>query len=95
MGEAGEPRSGCPIDATIEMCGDRWSLFVLHDIIFGDRRYFRELQSINAFYSSILTAVVWLIVFLTQRDHDDRLSRGPEIAEQGMGPCCVTPLRSD
>jgi hypothetical protein len=36
MGEAGEPRSGCPIDATIEMFGDRWTLFVLRDIIFGD-----------------------------------------------------------
>ncbi|WP_426986134.1 winged helix-turn-helix transcriptional regulator [Pseudarthrobacter sp. Y6] len=45
MGEAYEPRSGCPIDATIEMYGDRWSLFVLRDIVFGDRRYFRELQA--------------------------------------------------
>ncbi|MET3176675.1 UNVERIFIED_ORG: DNA-binding HxlR family transcriptional regulator [Arthrobacter sp. UYCu721] len=45
MGEAYEPRSGCPIDATIEMYGDRWSLVVLRDIVFGDRRYFRELQA--------------------------------------------------
>ena len=45
MGEAYEPRSGCPINATIEVFGDRWSLLVLRDIIFGDRRYFRELQA--------------------------------------------------
>lgn len=45
MGEAYEPRSGCPIDATIEMFGDRWSMFVLRDIVFGDRRYFRELRA--------------------------------------------------
>jgi DNA-binding HxlR family transcriptional regulator len=45
MGEAGEPRSGCPIDATIEIFGDRWTLFVLRDIIFGDGRYFRELRA--------------------------------------------------
>jgi DNA-binding HxlR family transcriptional regulator len=38
MGEAGEPRSGCPINATIEAFGDRWSLIVLRDIVFGDRR---------------------------------------------------------
>jgi DNA-binding HxlR family transcriptional regulator len=44
MGEAYEPRSGCPINATIEVFGDRWSLLVLRDIVFGDRRYFRELQ---------------------------------------------------
>ena len=45
MGEARGPRSGCPINATIEVFGDRWSLLVLRDIIFGDRRYFRELQA--------------------------------------------------
>jgi DNA-binding HxlR family transcriptional regulator len=25
--------------------GDRWSLLVIRDIVFGDRRYFRELQA--------------------------------------------------
>jgi DNA-binding HxlR family transcriptional regulator len=25
--------------------GDGWSLLVLRDIVFGDRRYFRELQA--------------------------------------------------
>jgi DNA-binding HxlR family transcriptional regulator len=42
MGEANEPRSGCPINATIEVFGDRWSLLVLRDIVFGDRRYFES-----------------------------------------------------
>lgn len=41
---AGEPRSGCPINATIEVLGDRWSLLVLRDVMFGNRRHFRELQ---------------------------------------------------
>ena len=36
-------RSGCPINLTLEVLGDRWSLLVLRDIIFGDRRHFREL----------------------------------------------------
>jgi DNA-binding HxlR family transcriptional regulator len=36
MGQAYEPRSGCPINATIEVFGDRWSLLVLRDIVFGD-----------------------------------------------------------
>jgi DNA-binding HxlR family transcriptional regulator len=38
------PRSGCPINATVEVIGDRWSLLVLRDIMFGNRRHFRILQ---------------------------------------------------
>ena len=44
MSEAHVPRSGCPINAAIEVFGDRWSLLVLRDIVFADRGYFRELQ---------------------------------------------------
>jgi DNA-binding HxlR family transcriptional regulator len=36
-------RSGCPINMTVESLGDRWSLLVLRDIMFGNRRHFREL----------------------------------------------------
>jgi DNA-binding HxlR family transcriptional regulator len=36
-------RSGCPINLTLEVVGDRWSLLIIRDIIFGDRRHFREL----------------------------------------------------
>lgn len=39
------PRSGCPINAAVEAFGDRWSLLVLRDIMFGGRRHFRELQA--------------------------------------------------
>jgi DNA-binding HxlR family transcriptional regulator len=40
-----EPRSGCPINAAVEAFGDRWSLLVLRDVMFGNRRHFRELQA--------------------------------------------------
>jgi DNA-binding HxlR family transcriptional regulator len=36
-------RSGCPINLTIEVVGDRWSLLVIRDMMFGNRRHFREL----------------------------------------------------
>ena len=36
-------RSGCPINLTLEVLGDRWSLILIRDIMFGNRRYFREL----------------------------------------------------
>lgn len=45
MGEANQLRSDCPINAAVEVFGDRWSLLVLRDIVFGDHRYFRELQA--------------------------------------------------
>ncbi|WEK00007.1 MAG: helix-turn-helix domain-containing protein [Candidatus Sphingomonas phytovorans] len=38
-----DPRSGCPINLTIQTLGDRWSLIVIRDIMFGNRRHFRAL----------------------------------------------------
>jgi len=36
-------RSGCPINLTLEVVGDTWSLLVIRDMMFGNRRHFREL----------------------------------------------------
>ena len=36
-------RSGCPINLSVEVIGDRWSLLVIRDMMFGNRRYFGEL----------------------------------------------------
>jgi len=41
---ASEPRSGCPINAAVEVIGDRWSLLVLRDVMFANRRHFRVLE---------------------------------------------------
>ncbi|PBC06069.1 helix-turn-helix domain-containing protein [Mesorhizobium sp. WSM3860] len=51
-----EHRSGCPINLSLEVFGDRWSLIILRDIIFGGRRHFRELLngSIEGIASNIL-----------------------------------------
>jgi DNA-binding HxlR family transcriptional regulator len=49
-------RSGCPINLTLEVLGDKWSLIVVRDIMFGNRRHFRELltQSVEGIASNIL-----------------------------------------
>jgi DNA-binding HxlR family transcriptional regulator len=49
-------RSGCPINLTLEMLGDRWSLIVIRDVMFGNRRHYRELltQSEEGIASNIL-----------------------------------------
>src|SRR5215813_2872872 len=36
-------RSGCPINLTLEILGDKWSLLIIRDMMFGNRRHFREL----------------------------------------------------
>ena len=38
-----EHRSGCPINLSLEVLGDRWSLLIIRDIMFGRRRHFRAL----------------------------------------------------
>ncbi|MCP2297789.1 transcriptional regulator, HxlR family [Nocardia amikacinitolerans] len=49
-------KSGCPINMTVELLGDRWSLIVLRDIMFGGNTHFRELltASIEGIASNIL-----------------------------------------
>lgn len=42
-----EPRSGCPINQAVEVLGDPWAMLVLRDIMFGNRRHFRELVAEN------------------------------------------------
>lgn len=40
-------RSGCPINLTLDTFGDRWSLILLRDMMFGEARTFRALLSGN------------------------------------------------
>jgi DNA-binding HxlR family transcriptional regulator len=53
-----ERRSGCPINLAVEVLGDRWSLVVIRDMMFGNRRHFRELlqHSDEGIASNILAA---------------------------------------
>jgi len=49
-------RSGCPINLTLEQIGDRWSLIIIRDVMFGNRRSYGELlaQSEEGIASNIL-----------------------------------------
>ena len=53
-----EGRSGCPINMTMELLGDRWSVIVLRDVMFGGRTRFRELlnNSLEGIASNILAS---------------------------------------
>jgi len=71
-----EPRSGCPINAAVEAFGDRWTLLVLRDVMFGNRRNFRVLQtqSEEGIASNILS------------DRLKRLVEGGLLTRDGAGP---------
>ncbi len=50
-----EPRSYCPINLSLEIFGDAWTLLVLRDLMFAGKRHFREfLQSDERISSNIL-----------------------------------------
>jgi DNA-binding HxlR family transcriptional regulator len=68
-------RSACPVSLTLDTLGDRWSLIVLRDIMFGRNRTFRALLagSIEGIASNILA---------------DRLKR---LTENGLLTRCKDP----
>jgi DNA-binding HxlR family transcriptional regulator len=39
--------SGCPINLTLEVLGDRWSLIVIRDVMFGNRRHYGDLRRLS------------------------------------------------
>jgi DNA-binding HxlR family transcriptional regulator len=50
-----EHRSRCPINLSLEVLGDRWSLLILRDMMFAGKRHFREfLHSEEGISSNIL-----------------------------------------
>ncbi len=51
-------RSGCPINLATEALGDRWSIVLLRDIMFGDKRTFRDLltNSLEGIATNILAS---------------------------------------
>jgi DNA-binding HxlR family transcriptional regulator len=49
-------RSRCPIAYSLDVMGDRWTLLILRDLAFKDRRYFQDfLGSPERISSNILT----------------------------------------
>jgi DNA-binding HxlR family transcriptional regulator len=40
-------RSECPVNLTLEMLGDRWSLIVIRDVMFRNRRHYNDLLRLS------------------------------------------------
>jgi DNA-binding HxlR family transcriptional regulator len=83
-------RSGCPINLTLEQLGDRWSLIVIRDVMFGNRRSYGELlaQSEEGIASNILADRLKRLTalgLLTKRPDPDHRQKGTySLTEAGI-----------
>jgi DNA-binding HxlR family transcriptional regulator len=83
-------RSGCPINLTLEVLGDKWSLLVIRDLIFGNRRHFRELltKSEEGISSNILADRLKTLLdqgIITRADDPTHKQKGVySLTEQGI-----------
>jgi DNA-binding HxlR family transcriptional regulator len=83
-------RSGCPINLTLEVVGDKWSLLIIRDMIFGNRRHFREmlLKSEEGISSNILADRLKTLVeqgIITKADDPSHKQKAVySLTEQGI-----------
>lgn len=65
-------RSLCPINLSLEVFGDRWTLLIIRDMMFGGKRHFRELlQGEEGISTNILADRLRMLVeqgVITRRD---------------------------
>ena len=84
-----DKRSGCPINLSLEVFGDKWSLLILRDMIFGGKRHFRELlRSQEGISSNILADRLKMLVelgMLTKSDDPTHKQKAIySLTEQGI-----------
>ncbi len=48
-------RSGCPIAASLDLFGDRWTLVILRDVLLGGRQRFAELGADEGIATNVLS----------------------------------------
>ena len=83
-------RSGCPINLSLEVLGDRWSLLIIRDMMFGNRRHFRELltKSEEGISSNILADRLKTLLdenIITREDDPTHKQKGIySLTEQGI-----------
>jgi DNA-binding HxlR family transcriptional regulator len=83
-------RSGCAINLTLEAIGDKWSLLVIRDMMFGNRRHFRELltKSEEGISSNILADRLTTLLeqgIITWADDPSHKQKGIySLSEQGI-----------
>ena len=83
-------RSGCAINLTLEVLCDKWSLLIIRDIMFGNRRHYRELltKSDEGISSNILADRLKMLLeqgIITRQDDPSHKQKGIySLTEQGI-----------
>ena len=92
-------RSGCPINLSLEVLGDKWSLLIIRDMMFGNRRHFRELltKSEEGISSNILADRLKTLLdekIITREDDPTHKQKGNLFAD-GTGHRAAAGSRAD
>ena len=83
-------RTGGPINLTLEVVGDKWSLLIIRDIMFGNRRHYRDLltKSDEGISSNILADRLKMLLeqgIITREDDPSHKQKGIySLTEQGI-----------
>ncbi len=82
-------RSGCPLNASVEMLGDRWSLLIIRDMMLRGSRTFKEfLQSYEGIASNILADRLRKLaaygIISTQQDPSDGRKQIYALTKKGI-----------
>jgi DNA-binding HxlR family transcriptional regulator len=84
-----KPRSGCPLNVSVEILGDRWSLLIIRDMMLrGFRSYTQFLDSYEGIATHILAHRLKKLegygIIATQQDPLDGRKRIYTLTEKGM-----------
>jgi DNA-binding HxlR family transcriptional regulator len=83
-------RSGCPLNASVEMLGDRWSLLIIRDMMLRGSRTFKQfLQSYERIATNILADRLRKLqdygIITTKRDPADGRKLIYLLTDKGVG----------
>jgi DNA-binding HxlR family transcriptional regulator len=87
--KTGTRRSGCPLNASVEMLGDRWSLLIIRDMMLLGSRTFKELlNSYERPATNILTERLRRLesfgILTTESDASDGRKVVYELTQKGV-----------
>lgn len=82
-------RSGCPVNVSLEMLGDRWSLLVIRDLMVRGHRTFKEFQQAGEGIATNILAdrlqkLVAVDIISTEQSPDDRRIIHYRLTEKGI-----------
>jgi DNA-binding HxlR family transcriptional regulator len=85
----GEWRSGCPLNASVEMLGDRWSLLIIRDMMLRGAKTFKEfLGGYERIATNVLADRLKRLeahgIIKAERDEKDHRKQNYRLTEKGI-----------